>query len=192
MPRIRLTGKGYDSFTSFMGTVEFKDGVSVDHVSKAEMNRLGALTAIEIVNDDGTSGGQGGSGVDSVNMRTVGAPVVSEMERGKDEDFPEVEPVEDVELGGAGTDEDEVGDELDAIEADIAESENAGATDEPKEGDEVVEGEDEPAKVYTRAELGEIADKSGMAGLREIGEHLDVRDTSIVGLIDKIIDKQDA
>lgn len=40
---------------------------------------------------------------------------------------------------------------------------------------------------WTKEELGEIADKNGIAGLREIGEPAGVKGNSIVGLIDAIV-----
>lgn len=47
-------------------------------------------------------------------------------------------------------------------------------------------------KRYTQDELMLIADTKGINGLREIGAEYDVRDTSIVKLIDKILIAQDA
>ncbi len=44
--------------------------------------------------------------------------------------------------------------------------------------------------VYTRDELAKIADDSGIVGLRAIAEPMDVKGTSIVGLIDAILKKQ--
>lgn len=45
-------------------------------------------------------------------------------------------------------------------------------------------------KQYTQAELEKIADKSGIAGLREIGDEFGVKGTSISGLIEAILGKQ--
>lgn len=47
-----------------------------------------------------------------------------------------------------------------------------------------------PEKVYTRAELEEVADKGGIKALREIGDTMGVKDNSIVQLIDKIMSWQ--
>lgn len=43
---------------------------------------------------------------------------------------------------------------------------------------------------YTRAQLEEIADKSGIGGLREIGDMFNVKATSISKLINAILDAQ--
>jgi hypothetical protein len=47
-----------------------------------------------------------------------------------------------------------------------------------------------PAKIWTEKELEEIADEKGIAGLREIGDTLDVRSNSIPKLISAIIARQ--
>ena len=50
--------------------------------------------------------------------------------------------------------------------------------------------EAEPVEKYSREQLEAIADKDGIAGLRQVGERLNVRDKSIVGLIDGILRAQ--
>jgi hypothetical protein len=47
-----------------------------------------------------------------------------------------------------------------------------------------------PVVGYTREELEQIADKSGITGLREIGDKFDVKATSISKLIAAILDAQ--
>lgn len=46
-----------------------------------------------------------------------------------------------------------------------------------------------PEGSYTRESLGEIADKKGIAGLREIAEPMGVKGVSIAALIDGILEK---
>lgn len=48
-----------------------------------------------------------------------------------------------------------------------------------------------PAKVYTAAELEEIADKTGIKGIREAAQPLGLNGKSIAELIGKILAKQD-
>lgn len=48
----------------------------------------------------------------------------------------------------------------------------------------------ETAKRYTREELEAVADEKGIAGLREVAEPLNVKGTSIVGLMEAIIGAQ--
>lgn len=185
MSKIKLTGRGYDTFSSYMGTVLFENGVSVDHVSKAEMNRIGALTRIELVNEDGSEGEQAGNAAEMVKMRSQGAPVLKPMKRdGDDTDLPTEQRVEDVQIGAPQSETNEVDEATQALNEAIA------------SGEEIVEPTNEeptsePAKIYTAKELEEIADKDGMAGLREIGDALEVKDTSIAGLMEKILAKQE-
>lgn len=47
-----------------------------------------------------------------------------------------------------------------------------------------------PSTLYTKEQLEAIADKEGIAGLRAIGDTLDVRGTSITKLIAAILDAQ--
>lgn len=48
----------------------------------------------------------------------------------------------------------------------------------------------QPFKIWTKAELEEVADAKGIRGLRDIGEPLGARHTSIMGLIDEILVSQ--
>lgn len=54
---------------------------------------------------------------------------------------------------------------------------------------QVKQVEDTPQAKYTKESLEVIADKSGIAGLREIGDSLGVKGTSISGLIESILSK---
>jgi hypothetical protein len=70
-----------------------------------------------------------------------------------------------------------------------------GSTEAPAEAEEPANTEgDTPAEspLRTKEELEEIADAKGIAALREIAEPLGVRDTSIAGLIEKILKAQTA
>lgn len=59
-----------------------------------------------------------------------------------------------------------------------------------KPSDEVVIDPDAPKK-YSREELEAVADDKGLDGLREIAEPLDVKHTSVMGLIHKILEAQE-
>ena len=56
--------------------------------------------------------------------------------------------------------------------------------------EEVPEEEAEELTVYSKEELEKIADESGIKGLREIGDPLGVKGTSITALIEGIIQAQ--
>lgn len=53
--KLRITQKGWAGFTGHYGIVEFKDGVSIDHVSPIIAQRLAALIAVETVPEDGSA-----------------------------------------------------------------------------------------------------------------------------------------
>jgi hypothetical protein len=53
-----------------------------------------------------------------------------------------------------------------------------------------IANEGEVTKVYTAEELKAIADEKGIGGLREIGDRLKVKNTSINGLIREIMNAQ--
>ncbi len=70
-------------------------------------------------------------------------------------------------------------------------------TDKDAQNDagETTEESSEPNEtkaVYTEAQLGDIADKDGMAGLREIAKQFNVTDKGVRGLITKILQAQAA
>lgn len=180
MKKVRLLAKGMEKFSSYLGTVQFVDGVSVDAVSQAEINRLGALTAIEVFDEDTGEAEQGGAGADAVKFRTMGAPINQHFERDeaeapKEEVIPAPVKIEEAALPVA--DEDKAQDELDALLAETS--------SEP-------DGETEPVRLYTKEELEAIADEKGIAGLREISDPMGVKDNSIVGLIKEILQAQGA
>lgn len=52
MPVIRIVQRGFETFTGILGSIQFKDGVSVEPVSQAEAERIGCFTRIE----DATTG----------------------------------------------------------------------------------------------------------------------------------------
>jgi len=49
MPFIKVTGKGWKGFTGFLGTSEFKDGVSVKELSDMEARRICSFMYAEVV-----------------------------------------------------------------------------------------------------------------------------------------------
>lgn len=65
---------------------------------------------------------------------------------------------------------------------------------EPEQGGEEIgnDGEPESDTGYSQEELESIADKSGIAGVREIGDKFGVKGTSISGIISGILEAQRA
>jgi len=60
----------------------------------------------------------------------------------------------------------------------------------PSEVSLIAELMSEPLKQYSKEELEGVADKGGIAALREIGDKLEVKGTSIAKLIELILEKQ--
>ena len=176
MSRIRIKSPQWENYSSYIGTVKFTKGVSDGHVSDAEMRIIGAVTTIEVIEEDGSTHAVG-PGQTVADLRSMPAPIVPDLKPLGETDTRDVIPVEDIEVKPAKKPKDEIEDteaELDAI------------TDE---GDEEQTAEGGTVK-YSRDELEEIADESGINGLREIGDKYDVKSTSIEGMIKKILSAQ--
>jgi hypothetical protein len=180
MKKVKLTGRGMSGYTAYLGTVKFINGVSEDAVSQAEINRLGALTSIEVFDDETGVSEQGGVGADAVKNRKVGAPMNQHWERGE-----------------AGPVKEEVNPAPVKLEPEVPQKTDA-ETEAEKELEALtaptpdLEDVQEPRAVYTREELEKIADDKGIAGLREIADPMGVKDNSIMGLIKEIIQAQEA
>lgn len=164
MPKIKLTSQGFQNVTGLIGSIEFEDGVSVENISLREAERLGALTSV--VDADTGEELNVGKGVETrlrANDRKTRPSDTTSAPSTKDEE------------SDADTDKD-------------AQSDAGESTD--VETDASNESEVEEPEVYTEAQLGDIADKEGMAGLRKVAEKFDVTDKSVRGLIVKILQAQ--
>lgn len=78
------------------------------------------------------------------------------------------------------------------LTAPVVEELERGVEQEPEPEAEKVDEAVAPVALplYVEAELKAIADAKGIAGLRDIGDKLDVKDTSVRGLIAKILHAQ--
>jgi len=166
-------------FSSHMGSTLFEDCVSVGPVSDLDVRRLGALTMIEVFDDDDddAEAKQGGLGSEILERKTVKAPVSVPTKTGVNPVFADEETPADVVFEAKKiidlTDEDKaLADLEDAIE----------------ETAEVMAAEE--IKTFTAEELGEVADDAGINGLRKIAEPLGAKSNSIDGLIKEILHRQ--
>ncbi|WP_026610714.1 hypothetical protein [Methylocaldum szegediense] len=66
MPKIRLIEPGFESFTGNFGGAEFVDGVSVENLSKREVNQISCNIRCEAVDDEGNATGQAISVAESI------------------------------------------------------------------------------------------------------------------------------
>lgn len=142
--KIRMIESGYESFSGYFGTVEFKDGVSVGNVSDVEARFFASVISVECV-EDGKDPGANAQFQAALKMEATST------------DLPTL-----AELRASGKIADEVKVEARAV---------AQGT-------------------YTAEQLEQIADKKGIAGLREISDPLGIKGTSIAKLIEAIMEKQ--
>jgi hypothetical protein len=156
--KLRLTQKGFEQYTGLFGIVEFKDGVSVDHVNHVERNLLRALVACEEFDD-------------------TQAPAEEQRAQGDESEQP-TDASQEQGANQAGEGEGSGGNAPDTPAETQGGSEQAGT--------DAGEGEGK-APVYTREQLEKVADAEGIAGLRKIAEQYGVKANSIAKLIDEII-----
>lgn len=156
MPVLKITQRGMEGYTGFIGEVEFKDGVSTEPVSRSEARRIaGAMSVVEAKSGKNPSASQ-----EMVDTRNHS---LAQMEAAK--------------RANVASDAEDVADES---ETEVVESET-----------EVVE--EEPAAEldysWTREDLEEIADKKGIAGLREFAQPYGVNGRSIIDIVEGLTRK---
>lgn len=165
MPHIRLKSKGWSNFTGLFGSVEFKDGRSVDNISQMEAARMAAITPVET--DDGKNPSAAQAIIDSKSYLAKEGDPARKM----------------------------TSEESKASMKSHRDSVDKGKNKEADESEIVIEGDapkgDEKGEHYTIKELEIIADKGGLPALRLIGDELGVRSNSISGLISNILLKQE-
>jgi hypothetical protein len=66
--KIKLLSKGWMNLTGFFGVHQFVEGVSVDELTSREVEQIGAIVQIEVLNTDGSSE-QGGAGTRELKSR---------------------------------------------------------------------------------------------------------------------------
>ena len=146
--RVRITTKGFESFTGLISIYPFVDGVSVDPIAWAEINRLSAAFQLAEILEDGTEI-EAGAAARIVNCARDEAPVVPPLTRASEEDL-------------------------------IAEALEAGKAALKL-----------PDRVRTREQLEHVLKAEGVNGIRKIAEKWGVKHSSIVTLIDMILQAQD-
>lgn len=143
----KILTEGFSKVTGDFGGVYFEDGLTVENLTVAQINKLGAIIHLEKVLEDGSSF-QVGPASTGLQATEYMANLIAERDM--------------------------------AYQASVAPS----VHNEINEG-EVVTTVSEGFK-YTRAYLESIADKSGMAGLRELAPD-DIKAKSVKALIDGLL-----
>ena len=80
MSRVRIEEVGYENYTGDFGGVQFEDGVSVEDLSKSEVNRLSS--AVRLVDVDSEE--QLGVCVEMIKLIDTDMPIVADSERGEE------------------------------------------------------------------------------------------------------------
>lgn len=80
MSRVRIEELGYENYTGDFGGVQFEDGVSIEDLSKSEVNRLSA--AVRLVDVDSEE--QLGVCVEMIKLTDADMPIVADSERGEE------------------------------------------------------------------------------------------------------------
>lgn len=164
--KLRLTGKGFENYTGQVGVALFKDGLSVFDVNPNDAIRLACTIGAEWENGAPANVGD----IYTQNLHTP-APTI-EQQCGLDA-LRTVVGIHNADDALTMTNK-------------VANPTTAKIANEPEAPQqEIVEREK-----YTAESLAEIADKSGIVGLREIANEFGVTGNSIATLIERIIKKQ--
>lgn len=73
--RLKITERGWENYSAFLGSVEFKDGISVHMVSAADAAHIGSIVRCEGIDDDA----QVGMGAIMKNTQNTRAQVVKPL-----------------------------------------------------------------------------------------------------------------
>lgn len=182
MPHVRLLGIGRKDMTGMLGQHEFKDGVSVKDLPEKEARRLRCI--LECVSVTGeelhpvtlqTAARKNSKGLASPATVISSEPTVITSNDAPTAALGTPASLSNVDL----TSQDEGSNDAPTAQAAAPAPQNRAPLPILK-----TEG------TYTREELEQIADSSGINGLRVIGDPLNLRATSIAALIDKILATQ--
>lgn len=150
MKKLKIIMAGMETYTGFVGMVEFENGISKTPVPQIISDRIsGVITMMEI--DEDGSEQQANPAARITSHMDVEAPVIDASSRSSDEELLEERRRDAINQLKAPTD-----------------------------------------RFYTLEELEGIAERSGIAGIREIANLWNVRDRSIPKLITEVLRAQAA
>lgn len=159
--QVKITDPGFAGFTGHFGTVWFEDGVS-EQISSAEAERLGCIVKCETLEGHNPSATQRMVDIQQKNLDELlaqGKGVVA-ADRAVEQKPEQVEQP--------------AGGQAEQVNQSVAKTEGAAVTAGGK-------------PTFTREQLEELADKEGIAGLRNIGSQYGVKGRSIVEIIDELV-----
>lgn len=185
--KLKLIAPGFENFTGPIGVTPFEDGISVNDVPPVHARRIaGVMSAVWVETgespsvsasillnkDTAASTDLNGAGIDPVASFSA-STFDSELTNQQDGDEDDGEIIN----FGDGAPEEPLPTPEEAQPTPEGQSDEDGAA-------EAVSG-----LYWTETELGEIADKKGIKGLREIAEPAGIKGNSVSGLIDQIVKK---
>ena len=172
--RVKITQKGWATYSDVLGTVQFKDAVSQGDISRREALALGAFVSVVEIDEDGNELGPVSPAHDVLMASKVSGYVersTNLMDRvtNRPSDHPEIENMTDDP----------------SLSAPLAEARRAQAIAEGRHQSSL------PARqVVSQSDLEALASAKGITGLREIAEPMGLKGTSIKGLIAEIMKAQ--
>lgn len=178
--RVKLTQPGWETYTGQMGVIFFEGGMSNDHVSTRDAVRLAAC-----VNCEWEDGSNLSPTHELLMVQNNAAPVVEARQAGSEEP---VAPAPKEEEGEVRIYQAVVsGPKPEAPLAPEAPVEVEVLAPAPVEAPAAEEGEEKKfVPRWTQEQLEGIADKEGIAGLRALGDPLDIKARSITELMEAL------
>lgn len=158
--QVKITDPGFAGFTGHFGTVWFENGVS-EHISSAEAERLGCIVKCETLDGMNPSATQRMVDIQNKNLDQL-------LAEGK---------------GNVGADRSQI--QTPEGKQTVAKTDQANTT----AASQAAPGA-KPSLDFTRADLEALADKEGIAGLRNIGSQHGVKGRSIAEIIDELMQIQ--
>lgn len=181
--RIKITQPGWETYSSDLGCTQFKDGVSLAEVSRAEALRLGAFISVIEIDEDGNELGQISPAIDVLRQTKVKATVNAGLER------VQAKPTFSEEVENLNENIVLTAEEQRIRDVRLAQKQNEEAG--RMIADAVASTVAAPA-LHTEASLEAIASEKGIAGLRDVAAPLNVKHTSVKGLMSEILVAQAA
>jgi hypothetical protein len=179
---IRLLEQGFTTFSGHLGEVEFENGVSVESLSRSQIDRI--ASSIRTESFEGEAVGSANDLLDRSHEAPVVAPLATLEEELIAADAAKTES-ELKELAELAAQEPLQTGEPSSI------ADDSGAPAEVAEAPEASPGMIIFAKpIHTVESLGIVADTEGIQGLRDIAETFNVKGNSIAKLIEGILTAQ--
>ena len=161
--KVKLTQEGFENYTGQMGVHFFENGLSTADMTFRDSARMAAVMKCEY--EDGTN--------------------CSPSQRILDTKLIEADSARDT------YDEPAAKQSKKAVAADVLTKvdvdPNKGVSVEKQDDDQKKEPQEPAPELWTAEELGVIADKEGIVGLRAIADPLGIRSNSIAGVITALV-----